>query len=151
MHNPEYLYLELCHFILTQICIFKCLPYTSSWICYRFLKTHQVQHWASPDSKESACNAGYLGSIPGLGRCPGEGNGYPFQCSCLENSMNRGACWATVHEVTHSQTRLSDSHLTNLTTVPRGHELGFSSKGMARPQHQTLPASSLRLDGCMLA
>ena len=65
--------------------------------------------------------------------------------------MNRGACWATVHEVTHSQTRLSDSHLTNLTTVPRGHELGFSSKGMARPQHQTLPASSLRLDGCMLA
>jgi len=43
------------------------------------------------DSKESACNAGDLGLIPGLGRCPGERNGYPLQYSCLENSMDRGA------------------------------------------------------------
>ena len=43
------------------------------------------------DGKESACNAGDLGSIPGLGRSPAEGNGYPLQYSCLENSMNRGA------------------------------------------------------------
>jgi len=49
------------------------------------------------DSKETACNAGDRGSIPGLGRPPGEGNGYPLQYSCLENSMDRGACWATVH------------------------------------------------------
>ena len=42
------------------------------------------------DSKEPACNAGDLGSIPGSGRFPGEGNGYPLQYSCLENSMNRG-------------------------------------------------------------
>ena len=41
--------------------------------------------------KESACNAGDLGSIPGLGTSPGEGNGYPLQCSCLDNSMDRGA------------------------------------------------------------
>ena len=42
------------------------------------------------DSKDYACNAGDLSSIPGLGRSPGEGNGYPLQYSCLENSMDRG-------------------------------------------------------------
>ena len=42
------------------------------------------------ESKESACNAGDLGLISGLGRSPGEGNGYPLQYSCLENSMDRG-------------------------------------------------------------
>ena len=46
------------------------------------------------DSKESACNVGDLGSIPGLGRSPGEGNGYPIQYFCLENSKERGAWWA---------------------------------------------------------
>ena len=51
------------------------------------------------DGKESACNAGDLGSIPGLGRSPGEGNGNPFQYSYLENSMDRGAWQATVHGV----------------------------------------------------
>ena len=48
------------------------------------------------NGKESACNAGDLGSIPGLGRAPGEGNGYPLQYSYLENPMDRGAWWATV-------------------------------------------------------
>ena len=47
------------------------------------------------NNKESAYNAGDLGSVPGSGRSPGEGNGYPLQYSCLENSMDRGACWAT--------------------------------------------------------
>ena len=47
--------------------------------------------------KASACNAGDLGSIPGLGRFPGEGNGNPLLYSCLENPMDRGAWWATVH------------------------------------------------------
>ena len=51
------------------------------------------------DNKESACNAGDPGSIPGLGRFPGEGNGYPVQYSYLENPMNRRAWWATVHGV----------------------------------------------------
>ena len=62
------------------------------------------------DSKESACSAGDLGSIPGLGRSPGEGNGYPFQYCCLENSMDRGAQQATVHGVTKSQTQPNDYH-----------------------------------------
>jgi len=60
------------------------------------------------DGKESACNVGDLGSIHGLGRVPGEGNAYPAQYSCLENSMNRGTQWATVHGFTKSQTQLSD-------------------------------------------
>ena len=63
------------------------------------------------DGKESACNVGDLGSIPGSGRSPGEGNGNPLQYSCLENSMDRGACWATVHGIIESQTGLSDQHL----------------------------------------
>ena len=62
------------------------------------------------DSKESNCNAGDLGLIPGLGRSPGEGNGNPLQYSCLEDSLNRGAWRATIHVVTRSQTRLSDQH-----------------------------------------
>ena len=49
--------------------------------------------------KVSACNAGDLGSIPGLGRSPGEGNGNPFQYSCLEKPMDRGAWWAIVHGI----------------------------------------------------
>ena len=56
----------------------------------------------------SAWNAGDLGSIPGLGRSPGEGNGNPLQYCCLENPMEGGAWWATVHGVAKSRTRLSD-------------------------------------------
>ena len=61
------------------------------------------------DVKASSCNAGDPGSLLGLGTSPGEGNvlplkGYPLQYSCLENSMDRGAWLATVHEVMKSQT-----------------------------------------------
>ena len=59
--------------------------------------------------KESACNAGDTGdmcSIPGSGRSPREGHGNPLQYSCLENLMDRGGWWATVHEVAKSRTRL---------------------------------------------
>ena len=63
--------------------------------------------WCS-DSKESARSAGDRGSIPGLGRSPGEGNGNPLWYSCLENLMNRGAWQAAVHGVSKSWTRLSD-------------------------------------------
>ena len=59
------------------------------------------------DCKESACNAGDPGSVPGLGRSPGEGNGNPLQYSCLENPMDRGAGWATSHGVAKSWTQLS--------------------------------------------
>ena len=58
--------------------------------------------------KESACNAGDPGLIPGSGRSPGEGNGHLLQYCCLENPVDRGAWWAAVHGVTKSQTRLSD-------------------------------------------
>ena len=58
--------------------------------------------------KASACSAGDLGSIPGLGRSPGEGNGNPLQYSCLENPMDGGAWWITFHGVAKSRTRLSD-------------------------------------------
>ena len=66
--------------------------------------------WAFPrgsDGKESASNVGDLDLIPWLGRFPGGGNGNTLQYSCLENLMNRGAWWATVHEVAKSQTQLS--------------------------------------------
>ena len=55
-------------------------------------------------AKNFAYNAGDPGSILGLGRSPGEGNGNPLQYSCLENSVDRGAWWATVHRVAKSQT-----------------------------------------------
>ena len=64
----------------------------------------------SSDGKESACNVGNPGSIPGSGRSPGEGNGYPLQHSFLENSMERGAWQTTVHGVAKSQTWLNDWH-----------------------------------------
>ena len=69
--------------------------------------------WGFPsgsDGKESASSAGGMALIPGLGRFPEEGNGYPLQCSCLENSMDRGGWQARVHGVTKNQTLLSNSH-----------------------------------------
>ena len=60
------------------------------------------------DGKESACNAEDRGSIPGLGRSPGEGNGYSLQYSCLGNPMDRQVWQTTVHGVTKSRTQLSD-------------------------------------------
>ena len=79
--------------------------------------------------KESACNTGYLGSIPGSGRLPGEGNRYPFQNSCLENPMNRGAWWATVHRVakkrlsTHARRRPHTYLLIKSSSLKQGWPL----------------------------
>ena len=56
------------------------------------------------DGEESACNAENPDLIPGSGRSSGVGNGYPLQYSCLENPMDKGAWWATVHGVTKNQT-----------------------------------------------
>ena len=67
------------------------------------------------DDKESACNMGDLGSIPGLGRSPGEGKGYSLQYSGLENFMD-----CTVHGVTKNQTRLSNFHLLDFLTENSG-------------------------------
>jgi len=77
--------------------------------------------------KESACNAGELGSIPGLGRSPGEGKGYPLQYFGLENSMH-----CIVHGVAKSQTQLSHFHFT-ITTKQAFNTTGdyHNSKGKA--------------------
>ena len=67
----------------------------------------ELPQWLS--GKESACDVGDSvdsGSVPGLGRSPGEGNSYPPQYFCLENLMDRGAWWATVHRVANNWTRL---------------------------------------------
>ena len=66
------------------------------------------------DGKESDCSVGDLGLILGSGRCPGEGNGYPLQSTCLENSLDRGAWGATVHGVIKSWTRLRNWHTDTL-------------------------------------
>ena len=65
---------------------------------------HELPQWLS--GKESACNAGNPGSIPGSGRSPGGGRGNPLQYSCLENPMDRGARRGAVHGVAKSQTGL---------------------------------------------
>ena len=92
-------------------------------LCYSFFSWNCLSSpvdalmWSCPKLRlpggsagnKSACNVGDLGLIPGLGGCPGEGNGYPLQYSGLEVSMD-----CIVHGVTKSQTRLSDFHLTLL-------------------------------------
>ena len=72
-------------------------------ICQNYIKFP-----GGSDRKESACNAGDPGLIPGSGRPSEEGNGNPLQYSCLENPMDGGAWWAAVHGVVKSQTRPSD-------------------------------------------
>ena len=62
--------------------------------------------WLS--GKESSCTVRAVALIPGSGGSPGGGHGNPLQCSCLENSMDRRASWATIHNVTKSRTRMSD-------------------------------------------
>ena len=66
----------------------------------------RLSRWLS--SKESACNSGDIGSIPGWGRSPGGSNGNPLQYSCLGNPMDRRASLATIHGVARVQTQLSD-------------------------------------------
>ena len=77
--------------------------------------------------KASARNAGDLGSIPGSGRSPGEGNGNPLQYSCLENPMDGGAWWATVHG-SQSRTLLSD-----FTSLSLDEYLIFTLKTGGKP------------------
>ena len=66
-----------------------------------------MNHAGGSDGKESACNEGEPGSIPGFGRSPGEENGNLLQYSCFENSMHSGAWWVTIDGVTKSWTLLS--------------------------------------------
>ena len=77
---------------------------TSPALAGKFLTTAPLGFPHGSEGKESVCNAGDLGLIPGSRRSPGEGNDYPLQYSCLKNSMDRGAWGATVHGVAKSWT-----------------------------------------------
>ena len=88
------------------------------------------------DGKESTCRVGDLGSVSGFERSPGVGNGNILQYSCLENSMDREACWVTVHGVTKSQTLLSSWAHMHLSIIYYMH-CGFpvvSKKGSLFPR-----------------
>ena len=83
-------------FIIFNYLIYILISIEISYFIHVLFKTQLTSIVGFPsgsDSKESACNAGDLGLIPGSGRHPGEVNGYLFQYSCLENSMDRGAWW----------------------------------------------------------
>ena len=96
----------------------QCCVSWESKCCYSMWMGSPGKGWAlfkaplgfpgGSDGKESACNAGGLGSVPGWERLPGGGHGNPLQYSFLENSVDRGVWWATVHGVKKSQTQLSD-------------------------------------------
>ena len=76
------------------------------------LLTFGAGYWVAGDFPRHPRLFNSMRSTPGLGRSPGGGNGNPLQHSCLENPMDRGAWWATVHVVTKSWTQLSDYHFT---------------------------------------
>ena len=87
----------------------SCISMSHSFLIF---KTEVIKYLgvslSGSDGKESACNTGAPGLVPGLGRSSGEGNGYPLQYSCLGNPMDRGAWQATVHGVAKIWTQLSD-------------------------------------------
>ena len=99
--------------------------YISSAV-YRERPSLVVDHcysWGFPGGsvvESPPANAGDSGSIPGLGRCPGGGHGNRLRYSCLENPVDRGAWWATVHGVTKSRTRLNESIVTGTVTWKKG-------------------------------
>ena len=109
----DFLYPEN-NFVLKAIFFIKNIFLFSFGQCFSyFFPTFLIRLWSQgfpggSEVKAPACNAGDLGSIPGSRRSPGEGNGNPLQYSCLENRMDRGAWWATVHGVAKSRTRLSE-------------------------------------------
>ena len=88
---------------LHYLCVYVCV-YISIYT-YIFVYIYRLPWWLR--CKVSACNARHPGSILGLGRSPGGEHGNPLQYSCLENPMDKGAWWATVHGVAKSRTLLS--------------------------------------------
>ena len=90
--NVLHLYIRVC--VCVCVCVFVC-------VCVCIFSGGSV-------GKESSCNVGDLGSIPGLRRSSGEGKSNPFEYSCLENPMGREAWWGIVHEVIKSWTQFSD-------------------------------------------
>ena len=101
----------------------------------------QAPRYISPvssNSKESACDVGNPASVPGWERSPGEENGNPRQYPCLENPMDRGAWWASVHGVTQSQTRPSDEHFQFHETSAVPHPAASLSQHLLRNSVMTL-------------
>ena len=102
----------------------------------RFVGSQRVGHdwvtelnwsvYSGSDDKVPTPNAGDLGSIPGLGRSPEESSGHPLQYSCLENPMDGGAWWATVHGVAKTHTQLSDFTFFSFLSVYRPYRFLFS-------------------------
>ena len=84
------------------------IPEKQPLLLLHFRVTPATSFPGGSDGKESACSVGNTGSIPGLGRSPGEGNGKPLQYSCLENPMGGEAWQSTAHGVPKSWTQLSD-------------------------------------------
>ena len=81
-----YVYIYVCVYMCVCVYIYICV---CVYLYRAFLLAQSVKN--PPERQETACNAGDLGSIPGSGRYPGEGNGNPLHCSCLGNPMNKGA------------------------------------------------------------
>ena len=118
---PTLAFHPVCHRTLS----YTVLHYTGG-PCWLLILNTVVCLPGGSNGKESTCYVGDLGLIPGLGRSPGEGKGYPVQYSDLENSTNGGAWWATVHRVTKSQTQLRDRHThTDISTDSLIHQVIF--------------------------
>ena len=100
------------------------------------------------DGKESACNAGDVGSVPGSGWSSGEGNGNPLQHSCLENSMDREAWWATIHGVMKLDT---DEWLTHTQTQWSPQECGLTDCSPAEVMEEMIYYHIWRLPGDLVA
>ena len=108
---PWWVFLFVCLF--SEFCFIWWWRYFSQ-LKYIYWKLFQWDFPGGSDGKASAYNAGDPGSIPGLGRSPGEGNGNPLQYSCLENPMDGGTWEATVHGVPKSQDTTERLHFLSL-------------------------------------
>ena len=127
------------------------LPYIAKWIFqvrilrwgdYPGLPPFQV----IKNPLANAADVRYAGSIPGSGRPPGEGNGNPLQYSCLENPMDRGVWWPTIHRGAESRTRLSNcAHSTHTLAYPGGPECNHSVLRRGRQREKACDCRSRML------
>ena len=111
-------FLVLC---FLNACLCLCIYlHTCSFLYEEYTVCIYIYVCGGSDCEESICQyrscRRWGGSIPRLGKSPGEGNGYPLHCSCLESPMDRGAWWASVHSVTKSWTCRIDTALTHTHT-----------------------------------
>ena len=137
LHSVEYIFpFFLCLSLLFFSQLFVRTPQTTTlpscvYFSWRWFQSPPRDFPSGSDGKASAYNSGDLGSIPGLGRSPGERNGNPFQYSCLENPMDRETWQATVHGVAKSRKRLSDIYLLTYSCTMVGHS-GMKSENESR-------------------